>query len=115
MNNHLLDKITKAKVQANTGLLTDRALLGSSLISPPNFPWNAPATLGMSLGEAGYDSSSGGDTIFRAHLEVSRVANGYTVAISTKGSRPKLYIAESLTNVNEIITAEMVKMKLEDK
>jgi hypothetical protein len=54
--------------------------------------------------------------VFRGNIEVERAANGFVVRIGTKqGDIATTYVAKDVSEVNNIITAEMVKFKLEDK
>jgi hypothetical protein len=54
--------------------------------------------------------------VFRGNIEVEKAANGFVVRIGTKqGDIATTYVAKDVSEVNGIITAEMVKFKLEDK
>lgn len=54
--------------------------------------------------------------VFRGNIEVERAANGFVVRIGTRqGDIATTYVAKDVSEVNGIITAEMVKFKLEDK
>lgn len=54
--------------------------------------------------------------IFHGLIEVTQVANGYLVNIGRKeGYEYETHIASSITEVNEIIAAQIVAFKLEDK
>jgi hypothetical protein len=54
--------------------------------------------------------------IFSGNIEVSQVANGYTVHIGLKeGYEYTTHIASSITEVNEIIAAAMVAFQLDNK
>lgn len=55
-------------------------------------------------------------TVFRGHVEVIRADNGYIVQVGTKdGYEPRTFIAKDAEDVNNIITAEIVKFRLEQK
>ena len=52
--------------------------------------------------------------IFSGNIEVQQVANGYVVNIGTKeGYEYTTHIAQTITEVNEIIAAAMVAFQLE--
>lgn len=54
--------------------------------------------------------------IFQGTLEVNQVANGYVVHIGKRdGYEYETHIAATITEVNEIIAAQIVAFKLEDK
>ena len=54
--------------------------------------------------------------VFHGMVEVNQVANGYIVTIGTReGYEYETHIASSITEVNEIIAAQIVAFKLEDK
>lgn len=54
--------------------------------------------------------------VFRGLIEVEKAANGFVVRIgSRQGDIATTYVAKDVAEVNGIITAEMVKFKLEDK
>ena len=54
--------------------------------------------------------------IFHGNVEVMQVANGFVVNIGRKeGYEYETHIASSITEVNEIIAAQIVAFKLEDK
>lgn len=54
--------------------------------------------------------------VFRGMVEVEKAANGFVVRIGTRqGEISTTYVAKDVTEVNGIITAEMVKFRLEDK
>jgi hypothetical protein len=53
--------------------------------------------------------------IFQGNVEVQQVANGYVVNIGTKdGYEYTTHIAQTITEVNEIIAAAMVAFQLEN-
>lgn len=55
-----------------------------------------------------------GTTLFAGMVEVSKVENGYLVAISTElGGLPKLFIASSVAEANSLILSQMVAFRLE--
>jgi hypothetical protein len=52
--------------------------------------------------------------IFSGNIEVQQVSNGYVVNIATKeGYEYETHIAQTITEVNEIIAAAMVAFQLE--
>lgn len=52
--------------------------------------------------------------IFHGNIEVNQVANGYVVNIATReGYEYETHIAQTITEVNEIIAAAMVAFQLE--
>lgn len=54
--------------------------------------------------------------IFHATIQVVKAANGYIVNIGRReGYEYETFIAESIAQVNEVIAAQMVAMKLEGK
>jgi hypothetical protein len=54
--------------------------------------------------------------IFHGNVEVQQVANGYVVNIGTReGYEYTTHIAQTITEVNEIIAAAMVAFQLENK
>ena len=54
--------------------------------------------------------------VFKGLVEVERAANGFVVRVGTRqGDIATTYVAKDVSEVNGIITAEMVKFKLEDK
>ena len=57
---------------------------------------------------------SGSKKIFSGNIEVQQVSNGYVVNIGTKdGYEYTTHIAQTITEVNEIIAAAMVAFQLE--
>ena len=54
------------------------------------------------------------DTVFSGYVRVDKLLNGYVVHFSkNEGSITQKYVALTIKEVNEIITSEMVKFKLE--
>lgn len=54
--------------------------------------------------------------LFHGNIEVLQVANGYIVNIGRKeGYEYETHIAQTITEVNEIIAAQIVAFRLEDK
>lgn len=54
--------------------------------------------------------------VFHGNIEVLQVANGYVVSIGTReGYEYETHIAQTITEVNEIIAAQIVAFRLEDK
>lgn len=63
-----------------------------------------------------YTNAGNGLIVFRGLIEVEKAANGFVVRIgSRQGDIATTYVAKDVAEVNGIITAEMVKFKLEDK
>jgi hypothetical protein len=61
---------------------------------------------------AGYNNM----IVFRGMVEVEKAANGFVVRIGQRqGEVATTYVAKDVAEVNGIITAEMVKFRLEDK
>jgi hypothetical protein len=57
---------------------------------------------------------NGRKLVFRGLVEVEQVCNGYLVTISNGSDKPAMsYVADTLQEVNDIITAQMVCSKLE--
>lgn len=57
-----------------------------------------------------------GMIVFRGMVEVEKAANGFVVRMGTRqGDVATTYVAKDVAEVNGIITAEMVKFRLEDK
>lgn len=55
-------------------------------------------------------------TVFHGRIEVLQVANGYVVNIGRReGYEYETYIASSATEVNEIIAAQIVAFRLEER
>ena len=82
-------------------------------------PWTTSINSGTAKLDANYPYTVGGYNnviVFRGNIEVERAANGFVVRIGTKqGDVATTYVAKDVSEVNGIITAEMVKFKLEDK
>ena len=82
-------------------------------------PWTTRINSGTAKLDANYPYTVGGYNnviVFRGNIEVERAANGFVVRIGTKqGDVATTYVAKDVSEVNGIITAEMVKFKLEDK
>lgn len=98
MNNPLTNAVSQSifatKVGAPSGLLA-----GSN---------------GTSAMERSYRSNRD-KTLFRAMLEVTKVANGFLVKIAThEGELAETFIAETPEQVNDIILASITKFRLEE-
>lgn len=69
--------------------------------------------------DANYPYTTGvynGMIVFRGLIEVEKAANGFVVRIGQRqGDIAVTYVAKDVAEVNGIITAEMVKFRLEDK
>ena len=87
-------------------------------IGTTQIPWTTSNNVTAKL-DANYPYAVGGYNnmiVFRGNIEVERAANGFVVRIGTKqGDIATTYVAKDVSEVNNIITAEMVKFKLEDK
>ena len=87
-------------------------------IGTTQIPWTTSNNVTAKLSE-NYPYTVGGYNnmiVFRGNIEVERAANGFVVRIGTKqGDIATTYVAKDVSEVNNIITAEMVKFKLEDK
>jgi len=78
----------------------------------------APAVTGRIVDSYPYTLGGGYNSmiVFRGMVEVEKAANGFVVRVGTRqGEISTTYVAKDVTEVNGIITAEMVKFKLEDK
>lgn len=88
-------------------------------IGTTQIPWTTSINSGTAKLDANYPYVVGGYNnmiVFRGNIEVERAANGFVVRIGTKqGDIATTYVAKDVSEVNNIITAEMVKFKLEDK
>jgi hypothetical protein len=63
-----------------------------------------------------YTGGYNGMIVFRGMVEVEKAANGFVVRLGTRqGDVATTYVAKDVAEVNGIITAEMVKFRLEDK
>lgn len=63
-----------------------------------------------------YQVRNGHRKIFHGNIEVLQVANGYVVNIGRKeGYEYETYIASTAAEVNDIIAAQIVAFRLEDK
>jgi hypothetical protein len=63
-----------------------------------------------------YKSLSNDMIVFSGLIEVEKAANGFIVRIGRRqGEVATIYVAKDVAEVNGIITAEMVKFRLEDK
>jgi hypothetical protein len=82
-----------------------------------NTPWITNNNVTAKL-DANYPYTTGHNNmiVFKGLVEVERAANGFVVRIGTRqGDVATTYVAKDVSEVNGIITAEMVKFKLEDK
>lgn len=82
--------------------------------------WNNATGAGMVARtvDSSYPYTYGGNgmIVFRGLIEVEKAANGFVVRMGTRqGDIATTYVAKDVAEVNGIITAEMVKFKLEDK
>jgi hypothetical protein len=81
---------------------------------------NAAAQQNVALGTA-YQSAerartAGAKKVFHGNVEVLQVTNGFVVNIGTReGYAYETHIASSITEVNEIIAAQIVAFKLEER
>ena len=82
-----------------------------------NTPWTTNNNVTGKL-DANYPYTTGFNNmiVFKGLVEVERAANGFVVRVGTRqGDIATTYVAKDVSEVNGIITAEMVKFKLEDK
>lgn len=95
-------------------------LFGSPVVNVGN---NAAAQQNVGIGTA-YQSAhlaerarkTGAKKVFHGNIEVLQVANGFVVNIGTReGYEYETHIASTIGEVNEIIAAQIVAFKLEDK
>jgi hypothetical protein len=81
-------------------------------------PWTTTNSGLTAKLDANYPYTTGHNNmiVFKGLVEVERAANGFVVRIGTRqGDVATTYVAKDVSEVNGIITAEMVKFKLEDK
>ena len=82
-------------------------------------PWTTSMNSGTAKLNENYPYTVGGYNgmiVFRGMVEVEKAANGFVVRIGQRqGDVATTYVAKDVAEVNGIITAEMVKFKLEDK
>lgn len=87
-------------------------------IGTTQIPWTTSNNVTAKLSE-NYPYTVGGYNgmiVFRGMVEVEKAANGFVVRIGQRqGDVATTYVAKDVAEVNGIITAEMVKFKLEDK
>jgi hypothetical protein len=77
-----------------------------------NGSWAVANSIGDPLRYGGFNNM----IVFKGLVEVERAANGFVVRVGTRqGDVATTYVAKDVSEVNGIITAEMVKFKLEDK
>lgn len=87
------------------------AILTSNSIANSQAVWSNPQ---VSIDR--YPSYGNSMIVFKGLVEVEKAANGFVVRIGTRqGDVATTYVAKDVSEVNGIITAEMVKFKLEDK
>jgi hypothetical protein len=88
-------------------------------IGTTQIPWTVSNNVTAKLNENyPYTVGSGynGMIVFRGMVEVEKAANGFVVRLGTRqGEIATTYVAKDVAEVNGIITAEMVKFKLEDR
>ena len=81
-----------------------------------NTPWTTNNNVTAKLEAYPYTVGSTNMIVFRGMVEVEKAANGFVVRIGQRqGDVATTYVAKDVAEVNGIITAEMVKFKLEDK
>lgn len=91
------------------------SLMGSSLTSSQMTAAINQATLNQGI-LAQHQRTYTNKKLFHGNIEVLQVANGYIVNIGRKeGYEFETHIATTITEVNEIINAQIVAFKLEDK
>lgn len=82
--------------------------------SPLQAQMNAAIGQGILAQQRSYTATN--KKLFHGNIEVLQVANGYIVNIGRKeGYEYETHIATTITEVNEIINAQIVAFKLEDK
>ena len=88
-------------------------------IGTTQIPWTTSINSGPAKLSENYPYTVGGYNgmiVFRGMVEVEKAANGFVVRIGQRqGDVATTYVAKDVAEVNGIITAEMVKFKLEDK
>jgi|Laugresbdmm110sd_1035091.scaffolds.fasta_scaffold129056_2 hypothetical protein len=93
---------------ASQGMVSPQAAWNTAVLTSgltAKLDYNYPVT-------AGFNNM----IVFKGLVEVERAANGFVVRIGTRqGDIATTYVAKDVSEVNGIITAEMVKFKLEDK
>lgn len=81
-----------------------------------NTPWTTNNNVIAKIEAYPYAVGSTNMIVFRGMVEVEKAANGFVVRIGQRqGDVATTYVAKDVAEVNGIITAEMVKFKLEDK
>lgn len=100
-----------------------RGLMHNLFGGPVTSPNNLAAQQNVGVGTA-YQSAQiaerarkvGAKKVFHGNVEVLQVTNGFVVNIGTReGYEYETHIAATITEVNEIIAAQIVAFKLEDK
>lgn len=85
-------------------------------IGTTQIPWTTSNNVIAKLESFPYTVGSNNMIVFRGMVEVEKAANGFVVRIGQRqGDVATTYVAKDVAEVNGIITAEMVKFKLEDK
>lgn len=85
-------------------------------IGTTQIPWTTSNNVIAKLEAYPYTVGSTNMIVFRGMVEVEKAANGFVVRIGQRqGDVATTYVAKDVAEVNGIITAEMVKFKLEDK
>ena len=89
----------------------------STQIGTTQIPWTTSNNVTAKLEAYPYTTGGyNGMIVFRGMVEVEKAANGFVVRLGTRqGEIATTYVAKDVAEVNGIITAEMVKFKLEDK
>lgn len=96
---------------APASAISGSILMAGGGIANSQAAWNNPQ---ISIDR--YPSYGNSMIVFRGMVEVEKAANGFVVRIGTRqGDVATTYVAKDVSEVNGIITAEMVKFKLEDK
>jgi len=101
---------------SNTAIGTSAGANGTWAITP-SMTLDSNGNLGIgTIAPGQYKMNTINTIVFRGNIEVERAANGFVVRIGTRqGDIATTYVAKDVSEVNGIITAEMVKFKLEDK
>lgn len=100
-------------LMSGNSIANSQAVWSNATIKP-SMTLDSSGNLGIGTGYAIYGRDN--MIVFRGQIEVERAANGFVVRIGTRqGDVATTYVAKDVSEVNGIITAEMVKFKLEDK
>jgi len=99
-------------------------VLGSTMVANPITTTTVAGNVASAMSPTDFIDShkkmwsrqNGRELVFRGMVEVEQTCNGYLITVSTGNDKPGMsYIANTLQEVNDIITAQMVCFKLEGK